>query len=286
MSDLTAENEPVASPQERWASLSQAERDTAYDNNKAVANSADLVSARNRAAEAYRASHAGHLDIPYGPGERLKFDLYPAEDPAAPCLVFIHGGYWQRNSREFFGHLAAGAAAIGWSVAMPSYNLAPAATVTQIVAEIGQSLDWLAEYGAGHGIAGPILLSGWSAGAQLTALNLAHPAVVGGLAISGVFDLGPIRDTYLNAALKLTDAEIKALSPLKLPVVMKPLVIAYGSAELPALIADSQGLHELRAAANAPSALMPLEGADHFTVLDELLQPDGKLLSLMGMIVR
>jgi len=285
MSTIFVGNGRTGSPQERWASLSQAERDTAYDNNKAVANSAELVAARNSAAEVYRAANAGHLDIAYGPGERQKIDLYPAANPTAPCLVFIHGGYWQRNSREFFGHFASGAASIGWSVAMPSYSLAPQATLTQIVAEIGLALNWLEHHGPEHGIDGPIIVSGWSAGAQLAAMHLDHASVVGGLAISGVYDLAPLRDTYLNAALNLTDAEIEAFSPLKLPVVMKPMVIAYGSNEVSALVSDSESLHDLRAAANAPSALLPLAGADHFTVLDELLQPDGKLLSLVKMMV-
>lgn len=272
-------------PRFNWANLSQAERDASFDNAKAVANSPDLIAKRNAASEIYRAAHPDHLDVPYGPAERQKFDLYPASSPNAPCLVFIHGGYWQRNSREGFACYAAGAAQLGWSVAMQSHTLAPEASLSEIVAEIRMSLDWLAEHGAEHGIAGPIILSGWSAGAQLTAMLLDHPSVIGGLAISGVYDLEPIRDTYFNNALKLTDQEIAALSPLKLPVVPKPLVIAYGADELASLVWDSCELHAQRLAANIPSALVSLEGADHFTVLDDLLKPDGQMLGLVTMIV-
>jgi arylformamidase len=102
-----------------WGDLDQAARDAAYNNNNAVANSAALIEERNAAAAAARAARAGALDIPYAEGERTRFDLYPAADKAAPCLVFIHGGYWQRNSREVFAALADGALADGWSVAMP-----------------------------------------------------------------------------------------------------------------------------------------------------------------------
>jgi acetyl esterase/lipase len=274
-----------SAPQSRWSDLTQAERNDAYDNVKAVANSADLIVARNIAAEAYRAAHANHLDVPYGRGDRQKLDLYPAADSQAPCLVFIHGGYWQRNSREAFAGYAAGAARMGWSVAMPSHTLAPEASLSEIHAEIELALDWLSTHGAAHGIAGSIVLSGWSAGAHLTALSLAHPSVIGGLALSGVYELAPIRDTNLNAALKLTDAEIETLSPLRLPVVMKPMVIAYGSAEVPALVADSRELHAIRAAAHAPGALVPVAGADHFTILDELLRPNSELLSLAKVMV-
>ena len=267
-------------PRLNWAALSQAERDAAYDNNTAVKNSAALIAERNQASEALRASRKSFLDLPYGDRERTKIDIYPAADGTAPCLVFLHGGYWQRNSRELFAMLVEGVAAHGWSVAIPGYSLAPDASLTEIVAEISEALDWLTQNGAAYGITGPVILSGWSAGAHLVAMALDHPRVAAGLAISGVYDLAPIRDTGLNNALKLTDKEVAALSPLRLPVVHKRLDIAYGSAELPALVFDSIQLHEMRKAAGAPGRICPIEGADHFSILAELRRPDGALVDI------
>src|SRR5205823_1838638 len=134
--------------------------------------------------------------------------------------------------------------------------------------------------GTAYGVSGPVVLAGWSAGAELVAMALAHPGVAAGLAISGVYDLAPIRDTGLNNALKLTDAEIAQLSPLRLPVVHKRLDIAYGTNELPALVCDAIQFHEMRAAANAPGRLFPIEGADHFSILGELRRPDGALVEI------
>jgi arylformamidase len=262
-----------------WSTLSQAERDAAYNNNAAVADSAALIERRNAASLAFRGAHRGGLDVPYGPGPRQRFDLFAAKSPAAPCLVFIHGGYWQRNTREDFACYAEGVLAHGWSVALPSHTLAPDATLTQIVGEIGSALDWLAETGPQHGIAaGPIVVSGWSAGGHLAAMALGHSRVAAGLAISGVFELAPLRDTYLNEKLRLTDSEISTLSPLRLPAVAKPFAISYGTAELPALVADSCNLHAHRSAAQAPGSLIPISGADHFTILEELRRPDGTLV--------
>jgi acetyl esterase/lipase len=278
-------NEPN-DPRLNWAALSQVERDAAYDNNKAVANSPALIAARNEASARFRAAHAKALDIAYGKRERTKIDLYPARDKAAPCLVFIHGGYWQRNSRDVFAMLVEGMAAHGWSVAIPSYSLVPEATLTEIVGEIALALDWLAMNGPSHGIAGPVVLSGWSAGAHLTALGLSHPLVKAGLAISGVYDLAPIRDTGLNVALKLSDHEVAELSPLLLPIVPKALAIAYGSAELPALVWDSRKFHAVRERAGAPGDLVAIEGADHFTILEQLRRPDGALAKLALSLVR
>lgn len=266
-------------PQTVWASLDQAARNAAYDNNAAVANSAALVEARNAASAAYRKAHPGGLDIPYAPRARTAFDLYPARDPAAPCLVFIHGGYWLRNSRELFAAHGEGLALAGWSIAMPGYTLAPQASLAAIVGEIGSALDWLADHGPAHGAAGPVVLAGWSAGAQLAALHLGHRLVAAGLAISGVYDLKPLRDTALNDVLNLSDEEIAALSPARSPPTSpKPLAIAYGTRELPALVHDSRKLHALRSAAHAPGPLLPIAGADHFTILEELRRPGGQLV--------
>jgi arylformamidase len=261
-----------------WGAMSRAARDAAYNNSAAVANSAALSQARRQASAVYRAAHGKALDLSYGAGERNKWDLYPGADAQAPCFVFIHGGYWQMNDREGFACLAEGLAARGWSVALPGYTLAPDAGLTDIAAEIRAALEWLAKNGPAYGIAGPIVVSGWSAGGHLAALSLDHPAVAAGLAVSGIYELGPLRDTYLNDKLRLSDDEIETLSPLRLPVVQKPLAIAYGSNEVPALVNDSRMLHARRAAAHAPGALVPVAGADHFTILHELRSPSGVLV--------
>ena len=261
-----------------WGTMSRAARDAAYNNTAAVPNNPDLTAARIAASAKFRAATPGSLDVPYGPAPRQKWDIFPAADPAAPCFVFIHGGYWQRGSREDNSVLGAGLHAHGWSVALPGYTLAPEASMTQIVAEITAALDWLAARGPEHGVTGPVVVSGWSAGGHLAAMALGHPRVSAGLAISGLYELGPIRDTYLNEACRITDEEIEQLSPLRLPAVPKPLAISYGSAELPPLVGDSRALHEMRSAAHLPGALLPGPGMDHFTIIHELYQPNGLLV--------
>ncbi|MBS0521630.1 MAG: alpha/beta hydrolase [Proteobacteria bacterium] len=260
-----------------WGTMSRAERDAAYNNTQAVRNSAELNAAREAASTAFRQAHPRHLDLRYGPRERNTWDLFPAADPNAPCVVFIHGGYWQRNRKEQFASLIAGPVARGWAAALPGYTLAPDATLTEIVAEIDAALDWLAANGPAHGIAGKVVLSGWSAGGHLTAACLGHPRVSAGLAISGIYELGPIRDTYLNEKLRLADGEIERLSPLRLPMVPKPLAVTFGTAELPPLVADAHALHARRCQAHLPGPLIPVAGGNHFTIVHELQKPDGIL---------
>jgi len=167
------------------------------------------------------------------------------------------------DDREGMAAAMEGALASGWSAALPGYTLAPDAPLSAIVAQIHTALDWLGAHGPAHGITGRIVVSGWSAGGHLAALSLAHPAVAAAMPISGLFELGPIRDTYLNEKLRLTDAEVAALSPRRLPQADKPMGIAYGTAELAALVGDSRAYHVQRAALHLPGPLLPVPHADH-----------------------
>src|SRR5262245_26130157 len=163
------------------------------------------------ASKALRAQRPKHLDLAYAQAQRTTWDLYPATDPKAPCYVHIHGGYWQRGSKEIFACMAEGVLARGWSAALPGYTLAPDASLSQITKELRTALDWFAAQASTHGIAGPVILSGWSAGGHLTAFLLDHPRVAAGLAISGVFELAPLRDSpHVNDKVKLTEVEIEA----------------------------------------------------------------------------
>ena len=112
-------------------------------------------------------------------------------------------------------------------------------------------------------------------------MSFGHTAVHAALAISGVYELGPIRDTYLNEKARITDEEIATLSPLRLPVGPKELAIAYGSNEVPPIVNDSRALHQHRASAHAPGALIPVPGMDHFTTLDSLKHADGMLTRVL-----
>jgi acetyl esterase/lipase len=263
-----------------WETMSLEARNLAFNNVAHVGPEFARMKTEAWAAASatLRAQRPQHLNLPYAQGERTKWDLYPASESKAPCFVHIHGGYWQRGSREIFACLAEGAIAHGWSAALPGYTLAPDASLTQITMELRTAFDWLAAQGAAHGIAGPVIISGWSAGGHLTAFLLDHPKVAAGLAISGVFELAPLRDSpHVNDKVKLTEVEIETLSPMRLPGVNKPLSIAYGTGELPAMIDSSRDFHAYRANSHLPGQLVPVVKANHFTILDELRAPNSVL---------
>ncbi len=186
-----------------WGAISQKERDAAYNNSAAVANSSEHVAGWEAISAEWRKTKPGHLNVPYLPKERTKWDLFPGADANKPCLIHIHGGYWQFRSKDSFTFLSEGVAAHGWATALPGYTLAPNASLTEIVNELRAGLDWFEQNRREYGIAGPLILSGWSAGGHLTAMLLDHPSITAGLAISGIYEVGPLRDTYLNANLRL-----------------------------------------------------------------------------------
>jgi arylformamidase len=250
--------------------MDQATLDAAYNNGKAVANSPDLVADWERRSRITRQRFPAELDLRYGPMERNRIDLFKGV-PDAPLLVYIHGGYWQTRNKEIYSVLAEGPLAHGISVALIGYTLAPEKRMDGIVAEVVSALSFLEKYSR------KIVVSGWSAGGHLTAMSMPHPAVHGGLAISGLYDLEPIRHTYLNEKLRLDEAEARRNSPMLLPPTGKPLVITYGSAELPELQRQSRDY----AAHVRGARLEPLEGHNHFTILEELASPSGKLTALV-----
>jgi arylformamidase len=269
-----------------WRAMSQQDRDLGLNNGVAVAGSGDMVAGWDRQSAETRAQHPGHLDLRYGPRERNRIDFLKAADKA-PTLVFIHGGYWQMRAKEAFTLFAAGPMAHGINVALIGYTLAPDATLDEIVAEIHQGIDFLAEkLPSLGGDASRIVVSGWSAGGHLTAMALSHPQVKAGMAISGIYDLEPIHYSYLNVKLGLDEAMSHRNSPImQAGGPMKPLALVAGSAELPLLRKQTADYAGHRAKYGLPVVYEEIPGADHFTIMGELLSPTGRITTLIRQLV-
>ena len=262
-----------------WNNMTRAELDAAYDNTNAVADSGERREAWIARSDAFRKRHADGLDLAYGPRLRNKIDLFRCGAAKAPLFAFIHGGYWQRNTKETFACMAAGPLANGMDVAFVGYTLCPDATLSEIVGEIAAAVRWLRRDGPRHGVGeGRLVVSGWSAGGHLTATTLAMDEVDAGLAISGIYDVEPCRLNYLNDKLRLTAEEAAQTSPLlHLPKKSAPVVLAYGTGELTELQRQSVAYHDARCAAGLPSELLALAGLNHFSIMDELEKHDGVL---------
>lgn len=266
--------------------LTREELYAAYDNTRAVADSARILVGFEERSRLLAERYPGELNLRFGPRERQRIDFFRAGSPGAPLLVFIHGGYWQMRRKETFRFLAAGALHHGISVALPGYTLAPERNLAGIVTEIRDALRWLREHADSLGFdRSRIVVAGWSAGGHLAAMAADEPGVTGVLAISGIFDLEPIRLCYLNDKLLLKPEEAAGLSPLRLPLSGKPLFAVCGSDELPELQRQSWDFARHRAAAKLPGGAFTLAGRNHFTILEELETPGGVITTLVRMLL-
>jgi arylformamidase len=246
--------------------MDRATLDAAYNNGAAVKNSAQIVADWEARSKRVREQHADGLDLRYGPAERNRIDFFEAKK-GAPLLLFIHGGYWQMRSKELFAFLAPGPLAHGISVALIGYTLAPQKRLDGIVGEIRAAIKYL------DSRANRVVVSGWSAGGHLGAMALQIPSVNAGLLISGLYDLEPIRHSYINEKLKLDKFEADRNSPVSMPAYSEPVTIAYGANELPELCRQSEDY----AKKVTHAKLLRLPKHDHFTILEELASPDGML---------
>jgi arylformamidase len=268
-----------------WRKLNQETLDRGLNNSAAVAGSGDMVEGWGKLSAEMRAQHSAHLGLSYGPRERNRIDFLKAA-PNAPTLLFIHGGYWQMRAKEFFTMFAAGPMAHGINVALIGYTLAPEATLEQIVAEIHAGIDYLAgrlpELGAD---AKRLVASGWSAGGHLTAMAMLNQHIKGGVAISGIYDLEPIRQSYLNVKLGLDEPVSKRNSPMLLTHGVKPMALVVGGAELPLLRKQTAEYAGYRANHGLPMIYEEIPGANHFTIMDELASPTGRITTLIRQVI-
>src|SRR5262252_3688611 len=155
-----------------------------------------------------------------------------------------------------------------------------------IVREARTALRWLHQNLATlGGDPTQLYVSGWSAGGHLTAMLMDEAAVAGGLAISSLFDLEPIRLCYLNDKLGLDVEEACRNSPLmNLPARAAKLIIAYGSDELPELKRQSNEFAAAWSGRGLPGAIIEVAGCHHYAVLEQLARPDGLLAKMLASV--
>ena len=275
--------------------------DAQYNNRARIADFPAI--AQHWSAESARARErlAGVLDVAYGnaPSERL--DIFPAAgtQPNAPVLVHIHGGYWRALDKRDQSFIAPPFVAAGAMVVVPNYALCPAVRIDDIALQLVRALAWVYRHAAQYGgDPSRIVVAGHSAGGHLAAMLLAcdWPAVAAdlppnlvraALAISGLFDLEPVRHApFLAPDLKLTAASARRLSPAFMPAPRGPLVAVVGGSESEEFLRQNA----LIGRAWGPQAVPACEvvpGCNHMTVVHEWADPRSRLhrwgLRLLGL---
>jgi arylformamidase len=254
-----------------------------YNNRRRVPDAGVIAERWKVASAAYRETAHAELDLRYGPGDRHRYDVFSA-DRDASIAVYVHGGYWQSGDRKLYSFLAEGLNAKGLTVAVPSYSLCPTVSVLDIVGELRSFLAVLWKRTRVH----PLVV-GHSAGGHLTAAMLATDwrdvpdvpgdLVRGGIAISGIFDLQPLVSTSINGAIGLDLETAREASPRfwPPPPQRRALTAAVGAAESSEFLRQSHEIVESWGAAGLETEYLEAPGTNHFTILDELTQPQSPL---------
>lgn len=246
-----------------------------------------------------KAQTPGIYDIHYGMGVAERLDLFPAARQPSPLLVFIHGGYWHSQRKEEACSMAATFTQHGVAVATLEYTLQPEATLAEIVREVRSAIAWLYHHAGQYGIDPErIFVSGSSAGGHLCGMLIADDwqhryqvpvnVIKGALALSGLYDIRPLCDIYINDWMRLTPEQAVTLSPL----FMLP-----EKAHAPQILLDV-GAKETRGFRNQTLAyfaacrekglnvaLLEDRHNNHFTLVNELANPNSILFQrVMAMI--
>lgn len=250
-----------------------------YNNRAAVPEHPAIIARWAAESKAYRNNNPPRV-IEYGPGERNTLDLFDAGP--GPAVMFIHGGYWQALDKSFFSSMAKGLNALGVTVAVPSYDHCPNVRIGDIVEQMRA-----ASVIVHRALDAPIIVAGHSAGGHLSACLLATEAhVPAAYAISGLFELAPLITTSLNEKLRLDEAEAASLSPMLWPAPEgKSLDAIVGGAESSEYLRQSAAIVAAWGDGGVTARYEEAEGANHFTVIDPLTDPDSAMCERLKQLV-
>ncbi|MFE4371730.1 alpha/beta hydrolase [Streptomyces sp. NPDC056835] len=257
--------------------FSRSELDREYSPSSLVPDFPACLNEYARRSADARDQHRPLISLAYGPAPEARLDLFPVSGREAPLQVFVHGGYWQEVTKEESSFAATGFLASDIAFAALDYGLAPAYHLDEIVTMVHEAVVWLHENAPRFGIdPRRIHLSGSSAGAHLVAMALVRDdthRIAGATLLSGVYDLEPLRHTYVNGPLALDRGAALRNSPLyHLPARLPPVVIARGGRETGEFIRQHDTMTALLRP-RAPVTEIVCPARDHFDLPYDLGEP-------------
>ncbi len=263
-----------------------------YNNRARIPEHPQIFERWARASAQARANAACRIDVPYGEGPNETLDVFPAAQPDAPVLVFIHGGWWRSLDKRDHSFVAPGFTQAGAMVVLPNYALCPSVTIEAIALQMTRALAWTFRHAAQYG-GDPqrIVVAGHSAGGHLAAmllccrwlqvgLDLPEQLVTSALAISGLFDLEPVCETpFLQADLRLTPASARRLSPAYFAPPAGTLYAAVGANESEEFLRQNRLIRSAWGERTVP-VCETVPGTNHLDVLHQLADPQARLHGL------
>lgn len=229
------------------------------------------------------------LDVPYGPTLAETLDIFPADVPNAPVFVFIHGGYWRAFSSKEFSCVALGLQPLGITTVVVNYALCPTVTLDEITRQVRAAVAWTHRHIAGHsGDPARVALGGHSAGAHLTAMclqtrwaedyGLPADPLKAALLVSGIYDIAPLRYSYLQPMIQLDEGIIRRNSPMfGVRPCATPIWMNWGSEETSEFARQASSFLAAWQDAGNSGELSALPDADHFRGIHGFEDPASRL---------
>lgn len=260
--------------------LDRAALDFQYNNRERVPQHAEIYAGWGPANAAVKADFETRLDVAFGGHAREKLDIFlPKGKGPFPIRLFFHGGYWMSRNKEDSHFIVRGQVEAGAVVISCEYALIPSVGMAELIRQCRAAVAWAWKNAASYGgDAGRLYVSGHSAGGHITAMLLATDwtawglpadAVKGGAALSGIFDLTPMRLCYIDDTLHLTAQDVADFSPITLaPAKGARTLVAVGGAETGEFLRQSRDFAAAWKAAGHAIELLEVPGANHFTILN------------------
>ena len=272
-----------------WLDMDQKELDDAYDQSVWAPNQEDMRRRRSLASERALARLGPPKRVAYGPTEIEKLDIYRTERANAPIHIFIHGGAWRSGLAKDSAFPAEMFIAAGAHYVVPDFvwvqnvggNLGvmadqvrrAVAWVYKNAASFGGDPNrlYLAGHSSGGHLAGVVLMTDW-----LRNFSLPPDIIKGGLLISGMYDLEPVRLSKRSNYVNFDDATVQTLSSQRhLDKLNAPVIVAYGTRESPEFQRQGRDFAAAVKAAGKPVELIMGEGFNHFEMQETLGNPFG-----------
>lgn len=274
-----------------WRGYTQAALDIQYNSRGTVPDvSVYLADYAARTSQA-KAQLRCLENLRYGDGANELLDIYPATQPSAPVMVYLHGGDWRALSKEDSGFAAPAFVAKGAMFVVLDFTLVPHTTLPAMGAQVLRALLWLQTHVAAHG-GDPqrIHIAGHSSGANLVGqllMNAPAGLIKSAVFISGLGDLEPVRLSFRNEKLNLSADVAAQVSLLKhQPGRVCPLLVAVGQNETEDYRRQSRDVADHWRAQGNDCELFELPGRHHFDAVLEWADPQSELFrascGLMG----
>ena len=274
--------------------------DAQYDNMARVPEAPAHVKRWIEESRAAYARPGWRRDVAYGEDQGETLDVFPGKGPKAPAMMFFHGGYWRARDKSEFAYLLEGLREAGAALVLANYGLCPRIAMSELVRQCRRAVGFLYRHAGDFGIDRErLFVSGHSAGGHIVGellstdwvgfeAGLPRDPIKGAVALSGLYDLAPIRLCFLNADLRMDAAEAEALSPVRhVPSRAPRLVIAVGGKESEEYHRQQSDYVAAWRAKRLSVVEVPMPGHDHFTIVSALADPKGPLgrdqLDLMGL---